>query len=477
VHNKSSPTRQQLRRWPGSLRSRFLLALILVALLGVGTVALVANRVTAEQFTLYLNRGGEMRAQRWAQVVADYLERTGSWEGVESVLIDASSDRGIGGGRGRGPMMGMGMGGDLADTRFLIVDDQGRVIVDTEGTLVGESMDVDYQEHGAPIVIDGRTLGTLLATTVDLSGRSELERRFIDSVNRAVLVAVLLVMVASIIAALLLARQLVRPLRRLTAAAEAMAAGDLAQRVEVHSHDEVGELGQAFNQMASDLQMAETVRRQMTADIAHELRNPLSVIRGNLEGIQDGVYSPDTEHLATIYEETLLLQRLVEDLRLLSLADAGQLQLIRTDVDVGELLAGVTESARAVAEDKGVILRLDVAPEPIRVEGDIDRLRQVFSNLVSNALRYTPEGGTIALDARTREGGAQITVCDTGIGISVADLPHVFDRFYRGSSARDRASGGSGLGLAIARALVEAHGGTITVESTVGQGTTFTVTL
>jgi two-component system sensor histidine kinase BaeS len=162
---------------------------------------------------------------------------------------------------------------------------------------------------------------------------------------------------------------------------------------------------------------------------------------------------------------------------LLSLADAGQLQLIRTDVDVGELLAGVTESARAVAEDKGVILRLDVAPEPIRVEGDIDRLRQVFSNLVSNALRYTPEGGTIALDARTREGGAQITVCDTGIGISVADLPHVFDRFYRGSSARDRASGGSGLGLAIARALVEAHGGTITVESTVGQGTTFTVTL
>jgi signal transduction histidine kinase len=215
----------------------------------------------------------------------------------------------------------------------------------------------------------------------------------------------------------------------------------------------------------------------MTADIAHELRNPLSVIRGNLEAIFDGVYPTDIEHLTPIYEETMLLQRLVEDLRLLSLADAGQLQLIRSDVDVERLLAGVAEGAQAVAQDKGVTLRVEMPEELLVVDGDADRLRQVVGNLVSNALRYTQAGGMVTLGARSSGTHVHMTIADTGPGIPVEDLPHVFDRFYRGDSARDRASGGSGLGLAIARALVEAHGGTIEVESAVGQGTAFLVEL
>jgi signal transduction histidine kinase len=361
--------------------------------------------------------------------------------------------------------------------RILIVAPEVQIVFDTQGELVGRPVAAEDLELGAPIVVDGQSVGTLLATTGDLSGHFEFEQRFLETVNRAVVWAVLLVAAAALLAAVLLSRQLVAPLRQLTAAAEAMSSGDLSQRVDVRTGDEVGDLALAFNRMAGDLQVAEVQRRQMTADIAHELRNPLSVIRGNLEAIFDGIYPADIEHLTPIYEETLLLQRLVEDLRLLSLADAGQLELIRSDVDVEQLLSGVAESAQAVAQDRGITLHVETPEEPLVVDGDADRLRQVIGNLVSNALRYTPAGGAVTLSARRADHRVRFAVTDTGPGIPAEDLSHVFDRFYRGDSARNRASGGSGLGLAIARALVEAHGGTISVESTVGQGATFLVEL
>ena len=458
-----------------SLRTKLLFALVLVALVGVGTVALVANRVIDREFTLYVSGGGRMRAQRYAPDLAAYYVRTGGWEGADALLESDLLEHSPGMGRGQGMRMGMGI--DAGTDRILIVDPDGLVAVDTAGELVGKPMSGDYQSSGAPIVVDGETAGTLLITTKDLSGNSSLEKQFLDTVNQAVLWAVLLVAVAALVAAALLSRYLVAPLRQLTAASEAMAGGDLTQRVRIHTDDEVGELGQAFNKMAGDLERAEAQRQQMTADVAHELRNPLSVIRGNLEAMLDGIYPADLEHLGSIYQESLLLQRLVEDLRLLSLVDAGQLPLIRTDVDLCALLKGIVESAQAVAEDKGIALHLDVQQQPLVVAGDADRLRQVVGNLVSNALRYTPRSGEIALSARREDGTAVVCVTDTGQGIAPQDLPYVFDRFYRGDAARDRASGGSGLGLAIARALVEAHGGAMDVRSQVGVGTTFTVVL
>jgi signal transduction histidine kinase len=461
--------------WLQSLRARFFLAFALVALLGIGTVALVANQVTTHQFALYISRGGQMRAQRWAQIVAESYAQTGSWQGVEDLFegVSPSSMPGQGRGRGQGQLR-QGLS-STDDERFLIVDIEGRVVVDTEDELIGQPLDADALEHGTPIVVDGRQVGTLLITTPDLSGHTELERRFLEAVRRAVLWAMLLVAAASLIAAALLSRQLVAPLRQLTSAAEAMADGDLSQRVQVRSRDQIGELAHAFNAMAGDLQAAEIQRRQMTADIAHELRNPLSVIRGNLEAMLDQVYPLDVEHLAPVYEETVLLQRLVEDLRLLSLADAGQLQLVRSDVNVTKLLSGIADSVQAIAQDKGISLRVDTAEASLGV--DADRLRQIIGNLVNNALRYTPEGGTVTLRARADGGQVCLAVSDSGQGISSTDLPHIFDRFYRADSARDRTSGGSGLGLAIVRALVKAHGGSVDVQSDEGQGTTFTVWL
>jgi signal transduction histidine kinase len=256
-----------------------------------------------------------------------------------------------------------------------------------------------------------------------------------------------------------------------------MAAGDLGQRVPARSRDEIGELGRAFNHMAGDLQAADAQRRQMTADIAHELRNPLAVIRGNLEAMLDGLYPSDDEHLTPVLDETLLLQRLVEDLRLLSLAEAGQLGLTRSDIDVGQLLESVAEGARAVAEDRELTLSVETPADRLVLVGDAARLRQVLGNLLSNALRYTPSGGRIVLQALLHDGQARFVVSDSGPGIAPKDLPHIFDRFYRSDAARARTSGGSGLGLAIAQALVRAHRGTIAVESEPGQGTRFIVDL
>jgi signal transduction histidine kinase len=229
--------------------------------------------------------------------------------------------------------------------------------------------------------------------------------------------------------------------------------------------------------MASELQRAEQVRRNLTADVAHELRTPLHIIQGNLEGVLDGVYEPTPAHINDTLEETQLLARLVDDLQILSLAEMGELPLQRERVDVRGLLADVATSFGGQAAAAGVALQVTTPDDALKpaVTADAGRLDQVLSNLVANALRHTPTGGVITLSASTQDGSVQIVVADTGSGIPAADLPYIFDRFWRGDRAR--AGAGSGLGLAIARQLVLAHDGRIEVSSTEGIGTAFTVTL
>jgi two-component system OmpR family sensor kinase/two-component system sensor histidine kinase BaeS len=264
------------------------------------------------------------------------------------------------------------------------------------------------------------------------------------------------------------------------AAADAVAEGNLSARVPVPAHgpDAFTNLVASFNRMAEELERADEKRRRLTADIAHELRNPLHIIQGNLEGILDDVYEPTDDHVMATLEETRLLARLVDDLRTLSLAEAGQLPLRNEPVDVAELLVDVRTSFSGQTEAAGLDLRVDIERDPPTIVGDVGRLQQVLSNLVGNALRHTPAGGSIILCAQSTEQGVRIVVQDTGEGIPAEDLPYIFDRFWRGDRARCHGRGaGSGLGLAIARQLVEAHGGQIDVESEMGEGTTFVVDL
>ncbi len=284
------------------------------------------------------------------------------------------------------------------------------------------------------------------------------------------------VALAVILGALLLSRAVLRPVRAMTLAAKGLGEGDLARRVPVSGRDEIAQLGGAFNRMADSIQAGEERQRRLTGDIAHELRTPLANLRGYLEALRDGVVEPTPELLASLHEEALLQQRIVDDLQDLALAEAGALTYHPTRVDLRELLETSRTAHRAQAETAGIALVLE-APSPVSVTADPDRLRQVVGNLVGNALRATAAGGTVTLALRPRGELAVVEVRDTGKGISAEDLPHLFDRFWRADASRGRATGGSGLGLSIARQIVTDHRGTIEVRSTVGAGTAFTVVL
>ena len=268
-------------------------------------------------------------------------------------------------------------------------------------------------------------------------------------------------------------RRTALPIGDVMEAADRVAAGDYTVRVQARGGGEVRRLAESFNEMTSRLQANEEQRRHLLADVAHELRTPLAVVRGNLEGMLDGVYPRDDAHLIPILEVTDHMARLLEDLRTLSLAEAGTLRLHRESTDLGALIADVVAAFASRAATSGVALT-GSAPSVPELEVDPVRIREVMENLVTNALRYTPAGGTIQIAAAPAPDGGSVAVAvsDTGTGIAPEDLPHVFERF-----AKSADSGGSGLGLAIAKRLVEAHGGEIGAESSPGRGTTIRFTV
>ncbi|MBS2962339.1 HAMP domain-containing histidine kinase [Actinocrinis puniceicyclus] len=328
-----------------------------------------------------------------------------------------------------------------------------------------------------PIVVGGQSVGSVLITfpAVAATAAGQAGQAILRQVALAAVVAVVLAAVA----ALLVTRRTTRPLAALADAAAAVERGesDVAARLR----PQVGEFGQvtaAFARMARTLEREDALRRTLVSDVAHELRTPVTILRGTSEQLIDGVTEPTPERLASLYEETLRLERLVEDLSTLAAAQAATLSLRRSPVDLAEVAAQAQRALRPQFEEAALDLRLEC--RPALVDGDRDRLAQVLTNLLTNALKFTPSGGTVtvATDAGPDESGHDVTrlsVRDTGPGIPAAELPHLFQRFWRGSSAAGR--GGSGIGLAVVAELVAAHGGAVRAESPSGGGAVFTVTL
>jgi two-component system OmpR family sensor kinase/two-component system sensor histidine kinase BaeS len=299
------------------------------------------------------------------------------------------------------------------------------------------------------------------------------EQFFVDQVRRNLVLAALIASVIGAVLGLLFSRTLTRPLDRLAQAARAIAAKDLTHRVTPSGTVEVANVAVAFNEMASSLQKAEELRRNLVADVAHELRTPLSVMQGTLTAQLDGVFPLDLSETAKLYDETRLLSRLVDDLRELAQVEAGQLPLNLGAIDLKRVIVTTVSAFEGAASEKQIALN-DEAPDQLPpVKADSERVAQALRVLISNALRHTPTAGAITITAAQLSDGVEVSVRDTGDGIAATELPYVFDRFWRGDKSRARESGGSGLGLAIAKQLIEAQGGSIGVESQAGAGSRF----
>jgi len=335
-------------------------------------------------------------------------------------------------------------------------------------------------DKGTPILVDGRQVGTLLFPS-GMGRMTSYQNTFLRQVNDLMLVVGLVTVLAVLVVSEFQARRIVAPVRALAEAARRVASGDLSQRTPVTSQDELGEMATAFNTMAAELERQQELRHRAMTDIAHELRTPLSVLQIELESIEDGLTDPTPEVIAGLQTDVAHLRHMVDDLRMLSLADAGELQMETEPVEMGDLVRDVVNRMQGAARAKDINLIARLPDTPLTVTGDDQRLAQILLNLLSNAMQHTPPDGQITVSAQRVEANDEhevhVTVQDTGEGIPAEDLPHIFERFYRADRARSRDTGGSGLGLSIIRSLIEAHGGRIWVESIEGEGSTFTLTL
>jgi signal transduction histidine kinase len=451
-----------------SLTLKLTLAFLAISLISVALVAVFARWITVQEFDRFVL---DQAQNDFIDFVTAYYEANGSWQGMAQQLPQQPPPASA---AGPAPLPHTGM--LPAPPQFALVNSGGRVVVPLGQYRIGQQVPQNQLERGYPLVINGQTVGTVLPREA-LPDREPEEERYLARTNQALLGAALGAAGVALLLGVWLARRLTGPLRELIRATRAMAQGQLGHQVRVRSQDELGELTRSFNQMSADLAQANAARQQMTADIAHDLRTPLSVIKGYTEALRDGVLPPNPETFEAMHQETEQLSLLIQDLRTLSLADAGELYLNRRPVPPQELLQRVAAAHRPQAHQMELALQVSVPPDLPAMVVDPERMVQVLGNLVSNALRYTPAGGRITLSAAQRGSGVELVVEDSGSGIAPEALPHIFDRFYRGDAAREAHEGESGLGLAIAKSLVELHGGTISVESTLGQGTRFTIDL
>ena len=480
--------------WFFSLRFRLILAFTLALALALAGVGLFVGFAAEQETNRFQRRSQEFRADRVHRLIARHYREHRDWAGLQPWLEQAAN---------------------LYGRRLVVTDRSGRIIVDSHDKFALEGAAAAKKRPWAalekaevfgrsrPIVVDDHQVGVLAlapdnAAAADGEGgggifpaafrpgnpagpppnQEPAAARLAAEVQRSLWWTGLAAAAAGILLVSLMSRRILAPVQRLNAAARRLGQGDLSQRVPAAGPRELQDLSRTFNTMAENLQAAEQQRRSLVADVAHELRTPLSNLQGYLEAVQDGLLEADQTTISALRQQTAHLIALVEDLRLLAQAEAGVLQLHRAPTAMAELLGAAVDDFRPRAEGKELRLTLEVEPDTPLLWLDQTRIRQIVGNLLENALLHTPAGGGIAVTAGPAEdGGIAVSVRDSGPGIPAAALPYIFDRFYRVDPSRARASGGVGLGLTIARQLARAHGGDLRVESPAGAGAVFTLTL
>jgi signal transduction histidine kinase len=444
-----------------SLRFQLVMITVVVLVVAVGTMAFFASQATSSEFRRslqgildYPNLNLDSRINTINKLLASRGGERDIWEEVQFTLEGMAR---------------------TSNARYVIADLDGRVVADSTGDLIGERINTDLSKPFAAFLIEKMPV---LAYIVPLENYSlsSIEAQFNTSVNRSLIIAIALAGLVGLVLTYFLSRSILRPVDELISAARAMEKGDLSQRVTESTKGELGELAHAFNAMAEGLTRLEQLRQNMVTDVAHELRTPLSNVRGYLEALRDGVVEPTPETIASVYEEAMLLNRLVDDLQELAMAEAGQLHLVCEPLDIHEVISKAVQSLGSEAREKEVDLVTEIPDDLPLVAADGERLGQVLRNLLKNAIHNTPQGGEIKVQACTIDSQVEVSVQDNGIGISAEHLPYVFERFYRVDQSRARETGGTGLGLAIVKQLVEAQGGHVGIDSAVESGTRVTFT-
>ena len=440
-----------------SLHFRLIAAFALVIIVTIGSVFFFTYRTTRSEISRFGERIEMMQARRVEFQLSSHYYHQGGWEGIQPFVAQW---------------------GNLYGRRIILTDTSGLVVADSEGELLGRTYTSDTP--GSPMAPpwETGTIGVLyinpgVSPEVDLASLHIVYR----TIGRFFLWGGLLAVAIAMLLTFILSRRILAPIKALTLTARRLGKGDFSQRVYSRDKGEVGELAQSFNSMADDLERAEQLKRNMVADVAHELRTPLSNIRGYLEAVRDGVIKPDAGTIRSLDEEVILLSRLVDDLQELSLAEAGELELHPQAEDVSELINQVVTAVQAQAAAKGLSVAVDLPGKLPPVKIDSHRISQVLRNLLDNAVAHTAKGGAITVTAWQQDNWVKVSVTDTGEGISPEEIPNIFERFYRVDKSRARATGGSGLGLTIAKRLVEAHGGKLEVLSEPGKGSRFSFTL
>jgi len=452
-----------------SLKFRLLIAFLSVILVTIGTVFLFISLRTSGEIGQFERRGEEAQFARLLHSLARYHFEQGDWTGIQAKVEEMSS---------------------LYGRRIVLTDENGMVVADSQGDLIGQLYQPPSAEEALllpalpppphPFLPPPPPI-TEASGTVYIGPQSSTDPtspRFLSrSITQFIIWGCLIGGGTALAMTLVLSRRILSPIKALTEAARRLGQGDFSQRLELKDKGEVGELARAFNSMASDLERAEQLRRNMVADVAHELRTPLSNIRGYLEAVNDGVMKPDAEAIQSLNEEATRLARLVDELQELSLAEAGELKLVCQAEDISKLVSQSVLAFQAQAASKGVSLSIDLAEELPPVNIDSQRMAQVLHNLLDNAVAHTESDGHVTISTTQKDEWIEVAVTDTGEGIPDEDLPNIFERFYRVDKSRTRATGGTGLGLTIAKRLIEAHGGSIKVHSELGKGSRFTFTL
>ncbi len=467
------------------LGAKMSISMVFLVLLATLIAAVLAGKTVRTSFDQYIDKNFSFRLERAEVVLAEYYQVKGGWEDVQE-LFENQRPRGRGMGQGYGRVdqgesrtghgMGPGLGALMSNGTgdILLVDSNGKVAAASNHEYLGKTAHEVSLRQSVPVKVNESVVGTLALVN---TRHGILESDFISSVNKAIIRGAAVASIIALVLAIIVSGRLTGPLSMLTDAARRLAGRDLSCRVSVATNDEIGELADSFNYMAESLERNEKLRKNLITDIAHELRTPLAILRGNLESLQEGVITGSPEVIISLHDEVVRISRLVNELQDISLADAGELRLNCRAVPVGDLVEKAAVPFSGEAKNKNVHFSVNIPADLPLLHVDPDRIVQVLLNILGNALRYTQPGGKIELSAVHGGDNVIFSVKDTGTGIAPQDLANIFERFYRSEQSRVRSGGGSGLGLAIAKSFVEAHGGSIWAKSKVNKGSNFSFTV